>query len=185
MRRQRPVNQLFLVRVLEGFRELPKDGEPLIDVELATPLAQQEIQPPPLPVVVEQQRRAEFAFLEIANLENAGVIDAFEDLEFPGRLTDQRLPGIDARREGVAVDPDAAADTGRDMRPFPILVVLALLNEGAQLIVADAAMLVGRPHAGFDHRPADDAAQLVRNQRAAGRDIPGPGEPRNDSIVVG
>ena len=70
------MNQLLLVGVLERFRQLSKDGESLVDVELIALFAQQEIESSPLRVVVEKQCGTELAFLEIANLEDAGLINS-------------------------------------------------------------------------------------------------------------
>ena len=178
------MNQLLLVGILEGFRQLPKDGQPLVGVELSALLAQQEIESSALRVVVEKQGRAEFAFLEIAHLEDAGMIHALENLELARRLPHQRLPGVNGRRQGVAINPDATADTGRNVLSRPVLIILALLNEGAQLIVSDAPVFVGWAHAGFDNGAANHTPQFVTEQRSSGWVIPGALQAGDDPVVV-
>jgi hypothetical protein len=97
LRAQGAVVEALLVGVLQGLGQVTDDLQALVYVEQLAHLAhfaQQEVEPDRLGVVIEDQRRAEFAVLVVLDLDDARVVDAFEDLELALRLADQRLAGI-------------------------------------------------------------------------------------------
>lgn len=115
--------------------------------------------------MIEDERRAEFGVLVVLDLDDARMVDAFEDLELALRLADQRVAGIGGGRGGDGVDADAPAHgVHRGVRAFPVLIGVirrALGEQRAELVVADPAMLVRRPDTGLGHRPGEHAGVLV------------------------
>ena len=109
-----------------------------------------------LGVVVENERRAQFGFLEVVDAQNAWVVDAFEHFELSARLAQAGGPGFGAgcRRHGV--DAHAALNgVNADMTGFPILVAVAFSGQLHQLVVTHLAVFVGRPNTRLKNGPAN------------------------------
>jgi hypothetical protein len=162
------VVEALLVGVLQGLGQVTDDLQALVYVEQLAHLAhfaQQEVEPDRLGVVIEDQRRAEFAVLVVLDLDDARVVDAFEDLELALRLANQRLARIGGGRGSDGVDANAPAHgVHRGVRAFPVLVGVirrTLGQQRAELVVADLAMLVRRPDAGLGHGPGEHAGVLM------------------------
>ena len=187
LRAQGPVVQLLLVGVLQGLGEVAHDLEALVDAEKLAHLAQKEVETDRLGVVVEDERWPEFGVLVVLDLDDAGVVNAFEDLKLALRLADQRLAGIGGGGSGHGVDANAPADgVHRGVRAFPVLVRGAFRQQRAELVVADLAVLVRRADASFSHGSGQHAGVLLVD--AAGLDVADAARPvveRADDAGVG
>ncbi|WP_291990703.1 hypothetical protein [Candidatus Accumulibacter sp. ACC007] len=112
--------------------------------------------------MIEDERRAEFGVLVVLDLDDARVVDAFEDLELSLRLANQRLARL--RRGGGSnrVDANAPAySRHRGVRALPVLVGAAFRQQRAELVIADLAMLVRGPYAGLCHGPGKHPGVLM------------------------
>ena len=187
LRPERAVDEALAVGVLQRLGEVAHELQPLRQRQARAVVAHQVVEPHRVRVVLEQQRRAEFGVLVVLGLEDAGMLDAFEHLEFPPRLPGPRRTGLRAGRAGHGVDAHAAVDgVDRDMLRGPVLEAVALGQQRAELVVADLAVLVGRADAGF-LQGAVDCAGLLRVDRAGQRERGGgdaAGQRRDDAGVV-
>ena len=187
LRPERAVDEALAVGVLQRLGEVAHELQPLRQRQARAVVAHQVVEPHRVRVVLEQQRRAEFGVLVVLGLEDAGMLDAFEHLEFPPRLPSPRRAGLRAGRAGHGVDAHAAVDgVDRDVLRGPVLEAVALGQQRAELVVADLAVLVRRADAGF-LQGAVDRAGLLRVDRAGQRERGGgdaAGQRRDDAGVV-
>ena len=124
-------------------------------------VAQQVIQAHGLGVVIEDQRRAEFGLLVVLDLQDAGVVDAFEDLELASGLAYACGTGLGGGGGSDRVDADAAMNrVDADVLGFPVLEPFTLGQQLAQSVVAHLAVLVGGADAGLG-KAAGDGARLL------------------------
>ena len=138
----------------------------MIDEGLAA-VAQQVVQAHGLGVVIEDQCRAEFGLLVVLDLQDAGMVDAFEDLELAPRLANARGADLGAGGGGDGVDAHAAVHrVDADVLGFPVLKALTLGQQLAEPVVAHLAVLVGGADAGLG-QAAGDGARLLRRRRSS------------------
>jgi hypothetical protein len=128
------------VGVAECLSQLAEEVEPQLRAHPSAPLAQEQVKAHRFRVVLEDQRRAAFALLEVEDLEDARVVDALEDAERARRHPAQTRPRVGRGGRRVGVDPHAALHAEADMTGFEVLPAVALGEELAELVVADAAL---------------------------------------------
>jgi hypothetical protein len=184
LRPQRAVIQALGVGVLQRLRDVAHQLQALRDREVLAVVAQQVIQAYGLGVVIEDQGRAEFGLLVVLDLQDAGVVDAFEDLELAARLANARGADLRARRGGHRVDAHPAVHrVDADVLGFPVLETFTFGQQLAEAVVAHLTVLVGGADAGLGE-PARDGASLLRvdgGQRAIGDAV---GQRTHDARIV-
>lgn len=112
--------------------------------------------------MIEDERRAEFGVLVVLDLDDARMVDAFEDLELSLRLANQRLARIGRGGGSNRVDANAPAySRHRGVRALPVLVGAAFRQQRAELVIADLAILVRAPYAGLCHGPGKHPGVLM------------------------
>jgi hypothetical protein len=112
--------------VCQFIRDVAHELKALGDGEGLAALAQQVVQAHGSRVVIEDQRRPEFGFLVVLDLQDAGMVDAFEDLELTARLPNPRGADFRTGRRGHRVyahSPVHRVDA--DVAGFPVLKALA------------------------------------------------------------
>ena len=184
LRPQGAVVQALRVGVLQRLGDVADPLQALRDRQVLALLPQQVIEAHGLRVVIEDQRRAEFGLLVVLDLEDARVVDAFENLELAAGLANPRGADLRTRSRGDRVDAHPAVyGVDADVPRFPVLKTGTLGQQLAQPVVAHLAVLVGRADAGFG-QGAGDGASLRRvnsDRRAVGDAV---GQRADDPGVV-
>ena len=100
-------------------------------------------------LVGEEQGRAELVVLVVADVEDAGVVEALEDAELARRRPPHLLAVLLAGRLGDQVLPDPAEDArqGRVLGEPVLVDAGALVQELLEHVIADAAGLLRGPDA--------------------------------------
>ena len=184
LRPQGAVVEALGVRVLQRLGDVAHQLQALRDREVFAAVAQQVIQAHGLGVVIEDQCRAELGLLVVLDLQDARMVDAFEDLELTARLANAR--GADLRARGGCDGVDAHPAVNRvdaDVLGFPVLEAFTLGQQLAEPVVAHLSVLVGRTNAGLGEA-ASDGARLLRvdgRQRAVGDAV---GQRTDDARIV-
>ena len=87
LRAQGPVEHAVRVGVLQGLRHAAHHVQALGEGQPGALVAQQVVEPLGLGVVVEDQRCAQLGLLVLLDLQDAGVVNAFQHLEFTAGKT--------------------------------------------------------------------------------------------------
>ena len=162
LRPQGAVVEALGVGVLQRLGDVAHQLQALRDREVLAVVAQQVIQAHGLGVVIEDQRRAELGLLVVLDLQDARVVDAFEDLELAARLAHARGADLGAGGGSDGVDADTAMHrVDADVLGFPVLKAFAFGQQLAEPVVAHLAVLVGGTDAGLGEA-ASDGASLLR-----------------------
>ena len=164
---QSPVVEALRVGVLERFSDVADELQSLGDREIFpdVPVAQPMIQTNRLGIVVEDERGAEFGLFVVLDLQDARVVDAFEDFELAARLANPRGTNLRARCLGYRVDANAPMHrVDADVLGLPILKPLPLGEKLPKAVVAYLLVLVGRADAGLGKCTRDSAGLLRINR---------------------
>ena len=143
LRTECTVVQPLLVGVLQCLGKVAHDLQALVHAEQLAHLMKQEVQADRLGVVIEDECRAELGVLVVLDLDDARVINAFEDLKFALGLAHQRLASISSGGSSHGVDANAAAHgIHRCVGAFPVLIRRTLGQQRTELVIAYLAVLV-------------------------------------------
>ena len=167
LRPQGAVVKALGMRVLERLRDVAHELKALGDGEGLAALTQQVVQAHGFRVVIKDQRGPEFGFLVVLDLQDVGMVDAFEDLEFAPRLSNPSGPDLWAGRSGQRVDAHAPVHcVDADVARFPVLKALALSQQLGEPVVAHLAVLVGGTDARLSQATGDGTRLCGVNRRA-------------------
>ena len=118
---QGTVDDAVTVRVADRVGNLPGQIEPNVERQCRSPLAEEMVEPNLVGFPAEQDCWAEFVFLKVERVENAGVIEALQNPEFlEGASADGLASRCVAARHRV--QPRAANGMGGGMLGVEVLV---------------------------------------------------------------
>lgn len=88
---QGPMDDAVTVRVTNRVRDLAGKIQPDIEWKCRPTLAEEMVEPDLVGFAAEQDRRTEFVLLKVESVENAGVIEALQNLIFLERAPTDRI----------------------------------------------------------------------------------------------
>lgn len=169
LRTKRPVHHAMAVGVADSVRNLSCEIQPDIEGQRRTALAEVVIEADFVWLTTEENRGAEFVFVEVESTEDSGVNQRLQNLEF---LEGCAADGLVGRLVFAADFVDADPASGFCGGVFGLKILIreegVLFDQFLEDVVADMALPLRRSNSRFIERLGDSSGGTNVDVRAAG-----------------